>query len=130
MNAERDLSEAYLEWRRLAEAEGEAIGAGNWSLVSACQAALQLLQERISRVASAARHERAKAGGDQTLREKALNATVLELIKIERRNQTLLAAIQEATRTKLGQLQQAGRNLTQLRRSYGSVSPAVRASFS
>ena len=130
MNAERELSEAYLEWRRLAEAEGEAIGAGNWSLVSACQKALQLLQERISRISSVARHEWSKAGEDQTPREKALNTTVLELIKIERRNQTLLAAIQEATRTKLGQLQQAGRNLDLIRRSYGSLSTTERAAFS
>jgi len=37
MNAGRDLTEAYQEWHRLAEAEGQAIGARDWGLVSACQ---------------------------------------------------------------------------------------------
>ena len=50
MNATDDLTAAYQEWRRLAEAEGEAIRVCDWGLVSACQKALQLLQGRITRL--------------------------------------------------------------------------------
>ena len=130
MNAERDLAEAYQEWRRLAETEGEAIGACDWSLVSACQTALQQLQERISRLSASVRDEWSKSGGDRPRREKALNTTIQELIKLERRNRTLLDAIQETTRTRLDQLKQASRNLKQIHHSYGSVQPAAWAALS
>ncbi len=130
MNPERDLTEAYQEWRRLAEAEGEAIGAGNWGLISACQKALQNLQEKISRLSPAVREEWSKSGDNLAAKDGALKATLQELIHLEQRNQTLLAAIQEATRIKLEQLGQAGRNLKQLQRSYGLERPAAWTSFS
>ena len=130
MNAERDLTEAYQEWRGLAETEGAAIGAGNWSLVSASQKALQHLQERISRLAPAAREEWSNSGGNRAAKEGILNATIHELIKLEHRNQTLLAALQEATRVKIGELGRAGRNLKQIQRSYGFDQPAAWSSLS
>jgi chromosome segregation ATPase len=130
MNAERDLAEAYQEWRRLAETEGEAIGAGNWSLVSACQKSLQHLQERISRLSPAARKEWSKSENDLAAKEEVLNATIHELINLEKRNQTLLQAIQATTRVKLDQLGQAGRNLRQIQQSYGAGHPAFWNSFS
>jgi hypothetical protein len=49
MSADRDLQNSYREWRRLAEAEGEAIRAGNWMLVFDCQNVLRQLQPRIVR---------------------------------------------------------------------------------
>ena len=130
MNAECDLTNAYQEWRRLAEAEGEAIGECNWSLVTACQAALKQLQARISQLSLAARKEWAKSNCDRAAKEKALDSTIHELIHLERRNQTLLGAIQEVTRAKITQLNQAGQNLKQIQRSYGSVHPTAWTSFS
>jgi len=130
MNAERQLTEAYQEWRGLAETEGEAIGTGNWSLVSACQMALQHLQERISQLSLTTKEEWSKSGGDRAAKEGALKATIHELTRLEQRNQTLLAALKEATRVKLDQLGQAGRNLKQIQRSYGSDRPAMWSSFS
>ena len=111
MNIERDLTEAYQEWQRLAETEGEAIGARNWNLVSACQKAIQQLQARISRHSPLTRNEGSRSGANRAVKEGVLNATLHELVKLERRNQTLLSAIQEATREKLDQLGRAGRNL-------------------
>ena len=130
MNPERDLTEAYQEWRRLAETEGEAIGAGDWGLVSASQKALQHLQERISRISQAAREEWSKSECSRTVKEGILNATIQELVKLQQRNQTLLNAIQEATRLKLNQLGRAGQNLKQIQRSYDSGRPAAWTSFS
>jgi hypothetical protein len=129
-SAERELAKAWQEWRRLAEAEGEAIGAGNWSLVAACQAALQELQATISRLTPVVRNEWAKSGGEGAGRERALNATIHELIRLARRNQTLLDSILAVARTKLGQLNEAGRNLKQIQRSYGAARPAAWKAFS
>jgi hypothetical protein len=117
MNAGRDLTEAYQEWRRLAEAEGKAIGARDWGLVSACQAAIQHLQERISQMAPAAP-------------KTAVPAAIHELILLEKRNQTLLGAMKAEMRAKLDQLDRTGQNLKQIRRSYGAGCPAGWSSFS
>jgi len=114
----------------LAEIKGDAIGAGNWSLVFACQKALQHLQERISRITPAVRAEWSKSGENRTVKEKVLSTTIHDLIQLEHRNQTLLQSIMEATRVKLDQLGQAGRNLKQIQRSYGSDRPAIWNSFS
>ena len=130
MNAEHDLTEAYQEWRRLAETEGEAIGACDWSLVSACQKALQHLRERISRLSPAVQAEWSKLGSKRAVQQGVLNATIHELIQLEHRNQTLLQSIQEATQVKLDQLGRAGRNLKQIQRSYGLDRPAGWTSFS
>ena len=130
MSADHELAEAYQEWRRLAEAEGEAIRACDWGLVSACQKALQHLQTQITWLSPAASDERAKLGHDGIVREKTLNATVQELIQQERSNQTLLDAVQAVARTKLEELNRAGRNLKQIQRSYGLNRPAAWSSFS
>ncbi|HUA39665.1 MAG TPA: hypothetical protein VMA35_14825 [Candidatus Sulfopaludibacter sp.] len=121
MSAERQLAEAYREWRHLAEIEGESITGRNWTLVAACQKALQDLQGRISRLTPAARNEWPKSDRERAVRERALNAVIRELIGLERRNQTLLNGLREAARLKLGQLAQAGRNLEQIQQSYGSA---------
>jgi len=130
MNAERDLTEAYQEWRGLAETKGAAIGARNWSMVAACHKAVQQLQERISRLVPAARKEWPRSGSNRAVKQSVLNATIHELIKLEQRNQTLLQAMKEATRVKLDQLSQAGRNLQQIQRSYGMDRPTGWSSFS
>jgi len=130
MNAERELTQAYQEWRRLAEAEGVAIGAGDWGLVSAYQKMLQQLRGRISQLSMAARDEWSKSESGRADKEGVLQATIHELIKLEQRNQTLLTALQQATRTKLDQLARAGWNLKQIQRSYGAVRPAAWTSFS
>jgi hypothetical protein len=130
MNAGRDLTEAYQEWHRLAEAEGQAIGARDWGLVSACQKAIQHLQERISQMTPAARAEGSQSGGRPAASKVALTAAIHELIQLEKRNQTLLGVMQTEMRAKLDQLDQAGQNLKQIRRSYGAGCPAGWSSFS
>ncbi len=126
MKAERDLTNAYREWRRLAEAEGEAIGEGNWSLVAACQAALLQLQKQVSSLTQIVRAEWSQSGGDVARKERTLTETIQELIVIERRNQTLLQAVQQAMRAKLATINQVGQNLKHIQRSYGGVhSPAL-----
>src|SRR5258708_611158 len=118
MNADRELNEAYQEWRRLSEMEGEAIGTTNWNMVSACQKALQILQERITRLTPQARKEWCRSGADLAGREKALKTTIYDLIKIQKRNHTLLQSLKEAARAKIDSLGLANRNLQQIQNSY------------
>lgn len=125
MSADRLLTEAYEEWRHLAETEGGAITTRDWALLAACQKALQQLQERISRLLPAAREEWSKQGTERSIKERASETTLRELMGLERRNQTLLNGLYEAARLKLEQLGQAGRNLKQIQRSYGGSSPAA-----
>ena len=130
MNAERDLLEACREWRRLAEAEGEAIRTRNWELCSACQNALQLLREHITALLPAVRAEWARSNGGGAIRQQAFDDTLRRLIELERRNQTLLQSLREAARLKIQQLNEAKIKLKQLRRSYGFVHAPARQSFS
>jgi hypothetical protein len=130
MSAETALLDAYREWRRLAEAEKEAISASNWSLLSAYQKALENIYGRISELSQAAREEWAKSGCDCAAKEKTLEATVRELLVLGRCNQTLLNVICEAAQAKLKQLNEAGRNLQRLKHSYGFTQPTAWSSFS
>ena len=129
LNAERDLFAACREWRRLAEAEGEAIRTRNWELCSACQNALQLLRERITALLPAARAEWSRPGGDGATRQQAFDDTLRRLIELERRNQTLIQSLREAARAKLQQLNEAKIKLKQLRRSYVFTPAPARQSF-
>lgn len=130
MTAERDLLEAYREWRRLAEAEGEAIRTGNWGLCAACQKALEHLRERITALMPAVREEWSRPGCDPVAKQQSLDATLHELIHLQQRNKTLLQAVREATRAKLSQLGEARLKLKQLRRSYAMTTRGVWSSFS
>ena len=130
MNAGRKLSQAYAEWRRLAEAEGAAMQADDWALVATCQKGLRRLQARITRLGPAARREWAQSADDRTAREGELNATIHDLIRLERQNLTLVAAKKEVVRMQLDRLRQTGRTLKQIQRSYLSNRPATWTSFS
>lgn len=129
MNAVHELIKAYAEWRRLAEAEGEAISARDWTRVTACQAGLQKLQIRISRLVPAARAAWAQPGADQNLRQK-LRTTVHDLLELARRNHALLTSLKESARLKLAELGRAGRNLKQIHHCYGWKGRATWSSLS
>src|ERR1051325_7487270 len=116
MNPEHELTAAYDEWRRLAEAEGQAIQTCNWSLLSACQNALKNLQRRCTDLSELARNEWKKLGPLGAAKQKKLNTTVQELIALEHRNSILLNAIRESAHQKLEQLGDAGRNLKRIQR--------------
>ena len=130
MNAEHALREAYQEWRRLAEAEGEAIRAGNWMLLFDCQNALRRLQPLIIRRTGEVRQEWAQAGLDYREKEDDLGALVKSLIELERRNHSLLETRRHAAEAELAKLEQAGLTLRRIQRSYAPTRPASWTSFS
>jgi hypothetical protein len=130
MNAGDQLEKAYQEWRSLAKAEGDAIRAGNWTVVSDCQQALKMLQPQILNWTGPARKERAELGSLGVAREKNLQKLISETVELEQRNQAALDELSREARTQFGQLQQAGHTLRQVQRSYAPARPPAWSSFS
>jgi hypothetical protein len=126
MKADHPLADACKEWRRLAQAEGEAIRTLNWPLALDCQQALQQLQPRMLRQIEAARQEGSQPGVDRAAREESFRAAVAELIDLETRNSTLLDHVRQTGRSQLSQLEHAGRTLRRVKHSYLAHDPAAR----
>jgi hypothetical protein len=130
MRAEQALLEAYAEWHRLAEAEGNAIHLRDWNFLLECQEVIKKIQPLVTQLTLAAREEWKKSGADCAAKEKIIHATVWELIELGRRNQMLLQAARAAAQAKREELEQASRNLKRLQASYVSARPAEWTSFS
>lgn len=130
MSADAQLRDAYAEWRRLAEAEGEAIHARNWPQLLDCQNALQQLQPRIIRFTEAAQQEWTRLGVNRADREQDFRTVVSELIELEWRNNALLNVVTQAARVEINELEQAGQNLRRVQRSYAPNRPPAWTSFS
>jgi hypothetical protein len=130
MSASEQLHEAYREWRRLAEAEGEAIRTNNWSRVQECQKSLHSLQPAIIRFSQEARNEWVQLGRDISSEENTIRLLIGELIELERRNSAWLSDMQKAVQTQLNQLQHTGHTLRQVQRSYAPASGSSWTSFS
>ena len=129
MNTDRDLQHSYQEWRRLAEAEGEAIRAGNWMLVFDCQNALRQLQPRIVRQTEAARREWAALGLDPDAMECEMDMMIHALIELESRNNSLINARRCVAQEELAKLEQASLTLRRIQRSYVPAVPRLETFF-
>jgi hypothetical protein len=129
MNTDRDLEHSYREWRRLAEAEGEAIRAGNWMLVFDCQNALRQLQPRIIRQTEAARQEWAALGLDAEAMECEMDTMIHSLIELESRNNSLIDARRCLAQEELAKLEQASLTLRRIQRSYAPTIPRLKSPF-
>ena len=130
MSADAQLQDAYQEWRRLAEAEGEAIRASNWTVLHDCQNALQQLQPRIIRWTEEAQHEWQRTGVDRSRKEQDLRTVIAGLIEIEWRNNALLNVLYQTAQAESCELDQASHNLRRVQRSYTQTRPAAWTSFS
>jgi hypothetical protein len=130
MTANQQLRNAYAEWRRLAEQEGEAIRQSNWPAVEICQTSLHDLQPQIIRWTQQAREEWMRQGSDIALEEDSLRAVIGELIDIERRNSATLNDVRQAAHAEARQLEQTGQTLRQVQRSYAPQPSSAWTSFS
>jgi hypothetical protein len=112
-----ELTRALKEWRSLSDRERDAILNDNWSGLAEHQARKSALQEEIRRALALASPP---LDGSHAVRETGgLEAVIVELIGLEKRNGDLLA-----TRRRLheAQTQHMGRTLRDLhgvRRAYG-----------
>lgn len=130
MTAERELHNIYAEWRRLAEAEGEAIRASNWEFVADCQRALAQLRPTIDSLTERVRKEPAPPISNDIARAGTFRSTVLELIELERRNLAWLQQRRQNLSTHVEQLSRSSRNLRGIQRSYAPPIPAAWTSYS
>ena len=122
-----DLQQAYSEWRRLAEAEGKAIRAGDWPFVADCQKALARLQSLIDHFSNQNEKPQASAphNSENLARKSAQRETVLELIELQRQNLAALQQRRQRLSAHVQQLSRSSRNLRDIQRSYGSLRPSA-----
>lgn len=117
MNAPGDWRRTCQEWRRLVEAEGEAIRAGHWTLVADCQSVRRRLQPLLHSQIEAARRQETAAGRD-TGREDNWRTVILSLIALERHNNALLETRRQRAAEVLAGLEQARLTLRRFRSRY------------
>jgi hypothetical protein len=125
-----DLPLAYAEWRRLADAEGQAIRAGNWALVAECQNAVATLRSQIDRLSPSVAAPRGKPSVTSRQRASDLRGSILELIELQRKN---LASLEERRRRlseHVENLTSAGRKLRSIQRSYSTPATGGFSSYS
>lgn len=127
MNAESELFRAYREWHRLAQAETKAIKTRNWNLLNDCHQAIRDFQTMVGGLTLEARGEWRRAGCDLAEKERNVHVLVAQLIDLTRDNQSLLQSTMETARHRLDGLGEAGKNLKQLQRTYGSAPVRSRA---
>jgi len=130
MTAENSLHEAYKDWQKLAEQEGDAIRERDWLRVSDYQNRLKALQPRIIRLTALVRQEWQQMGIDRAPKEADLRRMISGLIEIEKQNSSALTAAKEGAREKLDQLDLARQNLKRVQRTYSPAYLAVWNSFS
>lgn len=130
MTADAALLEAYAEWRRLAEFQGEAIRSSQWATVADCHARLSALHLCITRLADQARQEWRRTGTDVTEKENNVRRIIADLSELEMANNSFLTAAKEAARQQLTRLDGARQNLKRIQRSYSSSHSAMWSSFS
>ena len=130
ITADAALLEAYQDWGRLAELEGEAINARDWTLVKNCQKRLSELQPRIIRLTNHAREEWKRTGENIPEKEANLRKIISGLIEVELQNSSSLSVAKEGVRAKMDQLDLVRQNLKRVQRSYSPMRPAIFSSFS
>jgi hypothetical protein len=130
MSSAAELDQALAEWRRLAEAQGQAIRAGNWQFVADCQAAIIQLRATVDKASGNAPPEAAKPALEKLPPKSHRRSTVLELIELQRRNLAALELRRQRLSNHIEHLARTGRNLRCIQRSYAPLSPAAWSSYS
>lgn len=118
MHTQYDLIELYSQWRRLTEAEGEAINQGRWQDVDHQQALKQELKDRIL-LATENWQSDYPVRLTQAEYDRRFRAIISELIVMESANHATLCARREALQQERGRAGQTLQNLRGLNRTYG-----------
>ena len=114
-----ELFSAYREWHRLAQAETKAIQTRNWNLLSDCHLAIKDFQAHVAGLTREARAEWQRTGCNLARKEANLRVYVTELMELARHNHSLLQATRQRRPQPARSTGEAGKNLKQIRRSYG-----------
>jgi len=130
MSWDGELEHAYSEWRRLAEAEGKAIRAGDWRFVADCQKALSQLQPVITRLTDQVREKNSALRSQAPSCKANTQATILNLMALQQGNLASLEQRRQRLSEHIQQLARTGRNLRGIQRSYSSPRPSAWNSYS
>lgn len=130
MSAFQELSRLYQEWRRLSEAEGEAIRRHEWPAVEECQEAKYKLRSGITMATELYQSDLAHPGGDPLAYDRQFRGIVAELIQLEERNGKWLEDQRRQAREQQADLARTTANLRQVRRAYASDKAAAWTSYS
>lgn len=129
MNPEAELHQALCEWRRLVDAVGKGIRAGDWTFVAECQRAIAQVRPTVDRFTGrpqATASQNAPGGPAKT----ATRALVLDLIELEQKNLGSIQQRRDKLSAHIEDLLRANRNLREIRRSYAFPAPPALNSFS
>jgi hypothetical protein len=116
-------TDLYAEWRRLTEAEAEAIECGAWDLVSVHQAAKSELRDAIVDAEEAC----GPFEGDEEARRRQV---IAELICLETRNHEALTRRRCAAQSEQAGLDRRRQDLRRIQRSFGLRQEPVWQSYS
>jgi hypothetical protein len=130
MSAQANLLDLYRDWRTWTESECEAIQAGDWRRVKACQVKKAELQPRILRETQEAQTECVANGVDRSAMEKKVRSVVNELIYLETRNGEFIADQHSRTEQELAEMDRSGRNLSRIQKIYAPGAAAAWESYS
>ncbi len=108
----------FSEWRRLAEAEGQAIQTGNWALAMDCQNALAQLRTSLEPLRAGLRAEAGPDPDRQAALLEGFRRSIAELIALERRNHSWLEIRRTKVKSQLDQADKSRQMLKQIQRSY------------
>ncbi len=118
MTAKQTLVELYQEWRRLTEAEGEAIRQASWTQVDYYQTAKRKLQPQIVTVTEQFQDELPPAGPERAEGEQFFRKQLGELIQLEVQNGSSISSHRAQLEAERAKTDQSRRNLRQLREYY------------
>ncbi len=129
-DARRLLLGYYQQWQTFSEAEGEAIGSGDWPEVARWQAAKQQLQQSIVNATETLRAEAEAAGVAGAQIENEFHNLVDHLIQLESHNRDAIVVKRQRAQEAWTQLQLASQNLRLIQRAYATARGATWQSYS
>jgi hypothetical protein len=124
------LNDLYAEWRRLTEAEGEAITGGQWQLLAAHQQRKQSLKLEIVDATQVWHTEWPQTETRQTEYERRFRPLVDELIQLESRNHELLCQRRRRVESELAELDRSRGQLRGVQRAYAGQASSWWQSYS
>jgi hypothetical protein len=120
VDATAELTQALAEWRRLTDAEREAIVSDNWNRVAEQQDRKKQLQAQVQHTLALARALPAAGTDSSWAPESELDSVIGELIAMERHNAELIVAKRSRRQAEAARMTRTLLDLQGVRRAYGS----------
>ena len=130
MKTQPALHDLYAEWRRLTEAESEAITGGEWDLLAVHQQRKQSLKVEIVEATEVWQCDWPLKESRRTEYERRFRPVVDELIQLESRNHELLCQRRHSAELERAELSRTRGQLRGVQRAYAGQTSAWWQSYS